>query len=51
MEMVIRSAIWEMLAMGYSSKDIKDGFECVNLIELIDDVEEDYQEELDNENN
>lgn len=51
MEMAIRNAIWEMLASGYKKDEIIEGFGLVDIEWTIEDVNEDYQEEIDNENN
>ena len=51
MEMAIRNAIWEMLASGYEKDKIIEGFSLVDIEWLIEDVNEDYQEEINDENN
>ena len=51
MEMAIRNAIWEMLASGHEKDEIIEGFSLVDIECLIEDVNEDYQEEINDENN
>lgn len=45
MEQQIANAIWEMLASGFDTAEIRDGFETVNIDGLIDEVFDEYDRE------